>query len=452
MKSTLTAALLATLASAQQGLQPPVQTNVTVFAPPENYTIPKVLYGRVRALECPGNDVLLATWENYLPVDGESEGCPPDCPENPYIPIYESFDQGQTWAERSRVYDTQNGWGLRYQPELFELTEQIGDYEPGTLLVAANSIPADLNGTRIDIYFSTDEGHTWEFASNVAEGGYAVPDNQYDPIWEPFIVTHEGQLIVYYADQREPGTNGTLGQKLSHQVTDDLQSWGPVVERPGMPVLAELPNGKWIYVFEWLNTDVVENQPGEPAFEFYYRIADSPLEVADAEDVPLLPFNSDSQPRGTPYVVWTPAGGENGTLIAGDNYHTGIYKNTQLGARDAWEYVETPAGLAYSRSFLVLPNDPSRIMIIAPGPNPGVGDNIVYVSTIDIDDDETPYPERYTGHQATSGKCASRGEDAAPTDSTPTPIATPPVQTALADKLATNGVAFAAVLGAAALL
>lgn len=152
---------------------------------------------------------------------------------NPYLPIYESFDQGQTWSERSRVYDTQNGWGLRYQPELFELTEQIGDFEPGTLLVAANSIPSDLNGTRIDIYFSTDEGYTWEFASHVAEGGYAIPDNKYDPIWEPFIVTYQGQLIVYYADQREPGTNGTLGQKLSHQVTEDLYNWGPVVEVRG---------------------------------------------------------------------------------------------------------------------------------------------------------------------------------------------------------------------------
>lgn len=220
-----------------------------------------------------------------------------------------------------------------------------------------------------------------------------------------------------------------------------------------MPVLAELPNGKWIYVFEWLNVAVVENQPGEPAFEFYYRIADSPLTVADAEDIPLQPFNSDTQPRGTPYIVWTPAGGEDGTLIAGDNFHTGVYLNTQLGARDAWEYIETPAGLAYTRSFLVLPNDPSRIMIISPGPNPGVGDNVVYVSTIDIDDDDEPYPERYTGHQATGGKCARKGEDVVPpTDSSPTPVAPPPVVTGSANRIAADKAALAAILGVAALV
>lgn len=66
MKFTFATAFLAGFVSAQKGLQPPLQTNVTVFSPPRNYTIPKVLYGRVRALECPGNEVLLATWENYV--------------------------------------------------------------------------------------------------------------------------------------------------------------------------------------------------------------------------------------------------------------------------------------------------------------------------------------------------------------------------------------------------
>lgn len=175
-----------------RGLQPPVQTNVSVFDPPENYTIPKVLYGRLRALQCSKKDVILATWENYLPTEDNGESCPPNCPENPYVPIYQSFDQGQTWSERSKVYDTQNGWGLRYQPELHELTEQIGEFEPGTLILAANSIPADLNGTRIDIYVSKDEGYTWDFASHVAEGGYAIPENQYDPVsrerWVPCLL------------------------------------------------------------------------------------------------------------------------------------------------------------------------------------------------------------------------------------------------------------------------
>lgn len=66
------------------GRQPPLLTNVTVFDPPLNYTVPRTLYARVRALECSERDVLLATWENYLPTDDPDAPCPDNCPVNPY--------------------------------------------------------------------------------------------------------------------------------------------------------------------------------------------------------------------------------------------------------------------------------------------------------------------------------------------------------------------------------
>ena len=83
---------------------------------------------------------------------------PGQLPPQPLHPYLESTDLGETWSERSRVYDTQNGWGLRYQPDLYEMTESIGNYSAGTLLMAANSIPADLSETKIDVYASTDKG------------------------------------------------------------------------------------------------------------------------------------------------------------------------------------------------------------------------------------------------------------------------------------------------------
>lgn len=87
---------------------------------------------------------------------------------NRYIPIYQSYDQGRTWSERSKVYDQVNGWGLRYQPELYEMTEDIGEYPAGTLLVAANSIPADLSETKIDVYASTDEGYVHLYSHSLS--------------------------------------------------------------------------------------------------------------------------------------------------------------------------------------------------------------------------------------------------------------------------------------------
>ena len=56
------------------------------------------------------------------------------------------------------MYDQVNGWGLRYQPFLYELAEPIGGYEAGTILLAGNSIPDDLSQTQIDLYASTDKG------------------------------------------------------------------------------------------------------------------------------------------------------------------------------------------------------------------------------------------------------------------------------------------------------
>jgi hypothetical protein len=59
-------------------------TNVTVFDPPDNYTVPRTLYARVRKLDCDGSNTLLATWENYLPTENNTAPCPDNCPLNPY--------------------------------------------------------------------------------------------------------------------------------------------------------------------------------------------------------------------------------------------------------------------------------------------------------------------------------------------------------------------------------
>ena len=121
-------------------------TNVTIFTPPRNYTDPRTLYARTVLLE---DNTLLLTWENYLPNNDSF----------PYMPIYQSLDLGATWTERSRVYDQVNGWGLRYQPFLYELPQAVGNWSAGTVLLAANSIPKDLSQTQIDLYASMDKGY-----------------------------------------------------------------------------------------------------------------------------------------------------------------------------------------------------------------------------------------------------------------------------------------------------
>ena len=151
-------------------------SNVVIFSPPSNagWTDPRVLYARALQLS---NGDLLATWENYSPE-----------PPAVHFPVFKSTDGGASWSEIAQVNDTVNGWGLRYQPFLYELPSPIGDFPAGTLLLAGNSIPTDLSKTKIDVYASRDSGVTWEFVSSVASGGKALPNNGLTPVWEPFLM------------------------------------------------------------------------------------------------------------------------------------------------------------------------------------------------------------------------------------------------------------------------
>ena len=69
-------------------------------------------------------------------------------------------------------------------------------------------------------------------------------------------MVYENQLVCYYSDQRDP----LYGQKLVHQVTNDSQTWGPVVNdvtydnstyRPGMAIISKLPTGDYFYTYEF---------------------------------------------------------------------------------------------------------------------------------------------------------------------------------------------------------
>ena len=90
-----------------------------IFSPPSDYNIPRTLYAHSLLIAQDGNDtnVLLSTWENYSPE-----------PPSVYFPVYRSTDLGQTWTHISNITDTVNGWGLRYQPFLYELPQPFGTY------------------------------------------------------------------------------------------------------------------------------------------------------------------------------------------------------------------------------------------------------------------------------------------------------------------------------------
>ncbi|MFM9589409.1 RICIN domain-containing protein [Streptomyces scabiei] len=343
----------------------------TMYTPPSNAPSPGSFYPRAMRLQHNGsaNGTLLATFEQY------TSG-------TPVFPVYRSTDNGGSWTKISDVTDTQNGWGMRWQPELFELPEAMGGFPAGTVLAAGASVPADRSAIKIDVYASTDRGQSWSFVSNIATGGPAFDQNGNGntPVWEPFFLVSDGRLIVYYSDQRDPDH----GQKLVHQVSTDLRTWGPVVDdvamptysqRPGMATVAKLPNGTYIMTYEY---------GGSPAGDFavYYKISADPEAFGSVTGIPLRATDG-TVPRSTPFVTWLPTGGPNGTLAVSANSADDLFINTRNGAADTWTRINSDVAGGYSRGMLPLA-DGHSLLVLSGGRARSTGVNPVTYSTIDL--------------------------------------------------------------------
>ncbi|KAL6153444.1 hypothetical protein ACJQWK_11372 [Exserohilum turcicum] len=280
-----------------------------------------------------------------------------------YFPVFESKDGGATWKHVSDLRDTVNGWGMNAQPALAVLSTPMGGYPAGTILGSGNSW--SNNGTRIDLYASKDQARTWEFVSHIAQGGPPNTTNGATPVWEPYLLQYQNQLIAYYSDQRDP----KHGQKLAHQTSKDLKTWGPVVNdvaydeyiaRPGMTVVAFIPPiKKWILVHE---LPIGNSSSYGSNYPVYYVLADSPLDFRKSVGQPIV-INKSSVPNASPYVVWSPIGGPNGTIVVSDADRRQVYTNTFGGDVNKWEEHATPAGAVYSRAIQIFKKRPDHLMI-----------------------------------------------------------------------------------------
>lgn len=312
----------------------------TMYTPPSTAPGPGALYARAMQTS---NGKMYATFEQY--TTGVAT-----------FPIYESTDNGETWKKVGDVKDTYKNWGMRWEPQLYQLPQAIGTMPAGTLLASGLVLPYDESKCEIDLYKSNDEGRTWTYVSTVAVGKRPVPGD--DPVWEPFLIVANNKLYVFYSDERDT----KYSQKLVHQSSTDGVNWGPVVDdvaisgqRPGMVVVTQMPNGSYLMVYEIVGWGGA-----------YYKIS-SNIDSWNAPDKGTV-FDAAGS---SPYAVTA-----NGTVILSSAGNGKLYTNNNNGV-GSWTQISSPIGTGYSRCLVPLTN--GRLFVINAGWNSkGAGNKVTY--------------------------------------------------------------------------
>ncbi|MCV3741338.1 DUF5776 domain-containing protein [Lentilactobacillus hilgardii] len=290
----------------------------------------------------------------------------PEVGKTPVFPIYESDNNGSSWRLVGNVHETKEiDWGMTNCPQLYELPERIGNMPKGTIVLAGDATPNDLSDTELQMVTSNDLGKTWSYKSTIATGG-ANPSNftGKDPIWEPFLMVHNNKLLVYYSDERDNSISAG-SQTIVHEASNDGINWSsPVVDvdynknndtnapqRPGMPVIAQLPNGNFAMSYEHVQhgkSDISE-----------VRIASDPEKFSDSSAIQLVTSGG-----GNPYIVTL----NNGKIAFNYGGSSKVYvfdnqADIEKGLSAAKVYA-TKSGSSYNRQLLPLNNG---MLLIATG-------------------------------------------------------------------------------------
>ena len=237
-------------------------------------------------------------------------------------PVYESRDDGKTWAKICTVVDNFNkDYWNEWMPFLYELPTDIGEFKKGTIILAATSISGGINDSTITLYSSTNLGKSFTAFCNVDKAGGLEWG-----VWEPYLIYDEKaeRLYCFYSDDSDPQHS----QKLVYKYTTDLVNWSEKFEcvacddpslRPGMCSIAKMGNGEYYMVYEMVGIN------GNPV---YFKKTTSLDDWGDVADYGEIVAANGETFGSAPYVAWTPAGGECGTLFVVGKYPVAGSSNT----------------------------------------------------------------------------------------------------------------------------
>ncbi|MFI5882523.1 RICIN domain-containing protein [Streptomyces sp. NPDC051554] len=423
----LVLAIAATLWTFAMPAQASIPTPATLYQLPSSSSCTKAtnncaLYPKTAVL--PSGRLVAAFEKSTVAASGSADG--------QTMPLYKSDDNGTTWQHLSDVkapaYASSNPAYSSYvsnwtNPYLYVLPQAVGNLASGTLLMAtvvsgddynyldqkaANSSytpthDGDRSNTAIALYSSTDSGSTWNVVNVITTGSWSNGANypatantyhQNDPVWEPYLMVYNNQLVAYYSDENDyTGYDSSTGvptldpnnsttsdpatQILAHRTWDGVSSsWSSAVVdvsgttvtnssgyseigggRPGMTNVVQTSDGKWMMTYEyWGGGDNVR-----------YKIASDPLHFYSvggtaSTGVTSLSVTSGSSALsrgGSPVLMRMP----NGRILFNAAGSGDVWTNAGGSSTGAWTQQHTTMASSYSRSLTYIPNT-GRVEIV----------------------------------------------------------------------------------------
>ncbi len=226
--------------------------------------------------------------------------------------IYASHDGGRSFAQIGAVADpaAANGKGLCCA-SIYELPQRVGAMPAGTLLWTASEGQSSGTNRRmsIQIWKSTDHGHTWSFLSTAAVAPNALG------MWEPELtVSARGRLAVFFSDETDQPAHS---QMLDEATSADGLSWSPRVPvvagsdpqaRPGMANVRRIPRLGYLMTYEVCG--------GTYDCAIHYRMSPDGVHWGNPSDLgPQITAANGQYFHHTPTIAWTPGHGRDGQLF-----------------------------------------------------------------------------------------------------------------------------------------
>ncbi|MFC3492716.1 RICIN domain-containing protein [Glycomyces rhizosphaerae] len=423
-----------------------------------------------KATQLPGGRLVAAFENAVVAQSGSADG--------ETLPIYKSDDDGTSWQHLAEVpapaylssdpaYDRYiSHWG---SPYLYALPQQVGNLSSGTLLLASivtgddhyflerkaadpNWVPnndGDRSDMALALYASSDQGTTWRVVNIIATGGWqggsagatgvnvaaANTYRQVDPVWEPFLMVYNGQLVAYYSDENDytgvtsagvpilDPANATAtdsqGQILVHKTWNGTSAnWSsPVVDvqgltqnmgngkteigggRPGMTTIAPTSDGRWLLTYEYWGG----------GSNIRYKIANSPLDFRNTggqagSEISGLPVSSGSRSLstgGSPVLIGLP----DGRIVYNAAGSGSVWVNETGSSTGTWTEYQTNIGAGYSRTVQYV-EDTGRVVILQGTWGGPTSAAIIRFGEVDLGDSEGAYHQlvnRQTGQVLGTG-------------------------------------------------